>query len=249
LTRREIEEIAGYVEDECKACSGMTTLYIAAEAAVEETLRRIASPVPAQYAEQDGREIIRELQKALFYWMPCIAGEDSPAGQKAAEHSYLLVGLDDNSTECWGDQILHYVGTLNREQEKLGLVLSDAGCTEDDDYLQFIENLAARAASPQATEFKWPPLPALPNQSFYAFDQALFTEHQMQGYANAYGEAVRAAMATATQPAQTQVALTDEQIDMLGFMCATETGPGSYKFSKGALLDFARAILAAQPAQ
>ena len=48
LTRREIEEIAGYVEDECKACSGMTTLYIAAEAAVEETLRRIASPIPAQ---------------------------------------------------------------------------------------------------------------------------------------------------------------------------------------------------------
>jgi hypothetical protein len=104
----------------------------------------------AQPAEQDGREIIRELQKALFYWMPRIAGEDSPAGQKAAEHSYLLVGLDDNSTECWGDQILHYVGTLNREQEKLGLVLSDAGCTEDDDYLQFIENLAARAASTSA---------------------------------------------------------------------------------------------------
>jgi hypothetical protein len=105
----------------------------------------------SQSAEQDNREIIRELQKALFYWMPRIAGEDSPAGQKAAEHSYLLVGLDDNSTECWGDQILHYVSTLNREQEKLGLVLSDAGCTEDDDYLQFIENLAARAASPQST--------------------------------------------------------------------------------------------------
>jgi hypothetical protein len=104
----------------------------------------------SQSAEQDNREIIRELQKALFYWMPRIAGEDSPAGQKAAEHSYLLVGLDDNSTECWGDQILHYVGTLNREQEKLGLVLSDAGCTEDDDYLQFIENLAARATSTQS---------------------------------------------------------------------------------------------------
>jgi hypothetical protein len=59
----------------------------------------------------------------------------------------------------------------------------------------------ARAASPQATAFEWPPLPALPNQGFYAFDQALFTEHQMQGYANAYGEAVRVAMATATQPA------------------------------------------------
>jgi hypothetical protein len=52
LTRAEIEEIAHYVETECKACPGMTTLYIAAEAAVEETLRRLAVP-PAQSAEQD----------------------------------------------------------------------------------------------------------------------------------------------------------------------------------------------------
>ena len=58
--------------------------------------------------------------------------------------------------------------------------------------------------------FEWPPLPALPNQGFYAFDQALFTEHQMQGYANAYGEAVRAA---SPQPVeQTERALTDEQV-------------------------------------
>jgi glutamyl/glutaminyl-tRNA synthetase len=141
LTRREIEEIAGYVEDECKACSGMTTLYIAAEAAVEETLRRIASPVPAQYAEQDERA-------AFDAWCKSI-----PANRSIGPW------------EIWQ---------------------------------------AARAASTQST---------------------------------------------ATQPVQTQVALTDEQIDMLGFMCATETGPGSYKFSKGALLDFARAILAAQPAQ
>jgi hypothetical protein len=70
----------------------------------------------------------------------------------------------------------------------------------------------ARAASPQATAFEWPPLPALPNQGFYAFDQALFTEHQMQGYANAYGEAVRVAMATATQPAQTERAQTERAL-------------------------------------
>jgi len=120
--------------------------------------------------------------------MPRIAGEDSPAGQKAAEHAYLLIGLDDNSTECWGDQILHYVGTLNREQEKLGLVLSDAGCTEDDDYLQFIENLAARAASTQST---------------------------------------------ATQPAQTQLALTDEQVMSVSIINGEVT---DYKYA-GNLLD------------
>jgi hypothetical protein len=111
---------------------------------------------PRVTATNDDRVLIRELQKALFYWMPSIAGPDSPAGIKAAEHSYLLFGLDDNSTECWGDQILQYVGTLNREQERLGIVLSDAGCSEDDDYLGFIENLAARVgpdAKAKAAEF------------------------------------------------------------------------------------------------
>jgi hypothetical protein len=47
LTRHEVEEIAGYVEDECRACSGMTSLYVAAEAAVEETLMRLSLPVPS----------------------------------------------------------------------------------------------------------------------------------------------------------------------------------------------------------
>jgi hypothetical protein len=111
----------------------------------------VAQPSPTAVV-LDERATIRELQKALFYWMPRIAGEDSPAGRKAAEHAYLLVGLDDNSTECWGDQILHYVGTLNREQERLGLVLKDAGCTEDDDYLEFIESLLVRVASLKPVE-------------------------------------------------------------------------------------------------
>ncbi|MFM0435946.1 hypothetical protein PQQ84_05760 [Paraburkholderia strydomiana] len=106
---------------------------------------------PSQSAKvTEDVSLVRELQKALFYWMPGIAGEDSPAGQKAAEHAYLLVGLDDNSTECWGDQILNYIGTLHREQERLGLILSDAGCTDEDDYLEFVESLAARAASTSA---------------------------------------------------------------------------------------------------
>ncbi|WCM21432.1 hypothetical protein NDK50_08270 [Paraburkholderia bryophila] len=49
--------------------------------------------------------------------------------------------------------------------------------------------------APTACEaFKWPPLPALPNQFFYGFDHYLFTQHQMQGYANAYGEILRAAL-------------------------------------------------------
>jgi hypothetical protein len=67
LTRREIEEIAGYVEDECKACSGMTTLYIAAEAAVEETLRRIAAPTaPAQSCGDAEQAAVQQAKTAPF---------------------------------------------------------------------------------------------------------------------------------------------------------------------------------------
>jgi len=52
----------------------------------------------------------------------------------------------------------------------------------------------ACAAQPdERAAFEWPPLPTLPNPSFCDFDRPLFTEHQMQGYANAYGETVRAA--------------------------------------------------------
>lgn len=104
-------------------------------------------------AEQTDREIVRALQKALFYWMPRIAGEDSPAGQKAAEHAYLLIGLDDNLTECWGDQILHYVGIMNRQQEKLELVLRDAGCEDEADHLEFIEKLADCSADADRYRF------------------------------------------------------------------------------------------------
>lgn len=51
LTTQEIEEIAAYVESECKACPGMTTLYIVAETAVLETLHRLSLPRPIEVPE------------------------------------------------------------------------------------------------------------------------------------------------------------------------------------------------------
>lgn len=119
---------------------------------------------------------------------------------------------------------------------------------------------AARAASPKATVFEWPPLPTLPNQSFYAFDRALFTDHQMQGYANAYGEAVRAGMATAVQT-QALRTLTDAEIIALNegevFFSETPTkfpkaGHGTqYHAGAPGVLKFARSViaLAARPAE
>lgn len=112
----------------------------------------------------------------------------------------------------------------------------------------------ALSAVPRAAAFEWPPLPELPKQSFYAFDRALFTDHQMQGYANAYGEAVRAAMAKAKQRAQTSRTLTDAEIIALNegevFFSETPTkfpraGHGTqYHCGAPGLIKFARALIA-----
>jgi hypothetical protein len=102
----------------------------------------------AQGAETVAEDVslVRELQKALFYWMPSIAGEDSPAGQKAAEHAYLLVGLNDNSLDCYGDQARASLGIANRELERIGIACSDAGCPDEMEVADFIDDLYARAA-------------------------------------------------------------------------------------------------------
>jgi hypothetical protein len=61
--------------------------------------------------------------------------------------------------------------------------------------------------------FEWPPLPAFP-KPFLDSDKSgsVFTEHQMQGYANAYGEVVRAA---SPQPVEQTRALTALDADMV----------------------------------
>ncbi|CAN0620291.1 protein of unknown function [Burkholderia multivorans] len=72
------------------------------------------------------------------------------------------------------------------------------------------EGWQARAAAAQTVAngdarpaFEWPPLPVFPESFAHVAGHAYFTEHQMQGYANAYGEAVRkaAVQAGATEPA------------------------------------------------
>ncbi|WP_070108637.1 hypothetical protein [Burkholderia plantarii] len=65
----------------------------------------------------------------------------------------------------------------------------------------------ARAAVSPATAderaaFAWPPLPPFPESFAHVAGHAYFTEHQMQGYANAYGKAVRASQAAAPAEAR-----------------------------------------------
>lgn len=70
------------------------------------------------------------------------------------------------------------------------------GSLSPDDAAKIVRDKIDRASARAASPFSWPPLPDLP-KPFIASSScgAIFTEHQMQGYANAYGEAVRVALA------------------------------------------------------
>ncbi|MGS1060573.1 hypothetical protein [Burkholderia glumae] len=50
----------------------------------------------------------------------------------------------------------------------------------------------------QKSDFEWPALPDFPESFAHIAGHAYFTEHQMQGYANAYGKEVRRVLATAS---------------------------------------------------
>lgn len=82
-------------------------------------------------AQQSDAELIQKLQKALFYWMPSIAGQGHPYGERAAEDSELLFGLDDDSTECAGDRLWQYIGDVNRANERILDACREIGCPDD----------------------------------------------------------------------------------------------------------------------
>jgi len=65
---------------------------------------------------QSERDHITRLQVALAFWMPSIAGEDSPDGARAAQDAMLLYGLDkDEEPDRYG----------NRARDQLATVLAD----------------------------------------------------------------------------------------------------------------------------
>ncbi|WP_438391137.1 hypothetical protein [Caballeronia sp. DA-9] len=53
----------------------------------------------------EAKKHIADLQKALFYWMPSIAGQPNPDGERAANDAYLLFGWAAGDEEnCYGDR-------------------------------------------------------------------------------------------------------------------------------------------------
>lgn len=63
-------------------------------------------------------EEIERLQRALWYWMPAIAGDGTPEGERAAEDGALLIGAGvDGNAPCWGDDILQALADVEGERD------------------------------------------------------------------------------------------------------------------------------------
>ena len=65
------------------------------------------------------QNLIRELQEALFFWMPSIAGQDGPDGERAENDSMLLMGWNGgNETGCYGDRMLATIDALKKARNE-----------------------------------------------------------------------------------------------------------------------------------
>ncbi|MFP3652252.1 MULTISPECIES: DUF551 domain-containing protein [Burkholderia] len=100
---------------------------------------------------------------------------------------------------------------------------------------------AASAPADERAAFEWPMLPLLPEAVITtAGGEAVFTAHQMQGYANAYGEMVRARAASASEPRVEEWMMVSDRLPPLGrdVLVAVEFfGPGDWRIKVGALND------------
>lgn len=80
--------------------------YQAGRAALQSQDEDIFSPTSLTGLSKD--ELIRQLQWALNYWMPNIADDGTPDGERAAREAYLLLGMqapvgrkEENTPTYW----------------------------------------------------------------------------------------------------------------------------------------------------
>ena len=93
------EELAQFREDRTvlvDVCKEWQDRAERAEGQVERLLLDSEAAHANLTALRDDR---RKLQKALAFWMPCIASEDTPAGRRVAEEAFLLVGIPTEDDE------------------------------------------------------------------------------------------------------------------------------------------------------
>ncbi|MBN3776623.1 hypothetical protein G3O06_03460 [Burkholderia sp. Ac-20345] len=104
-------------------------------------------PDPSAPGPADDRDTrIRELQRALAYWMPSTATQSHPYARNANEHAALLTGFDEQLLERAGDRLLEYVGRCNQANERMLDAAADAGCPEGMDAADWIASLGVELA-------------------------------------------------------------------------------------------------------
>ncbi|AKM45387.1 hypothetical protein NL30_36740 [Burkholderia contaminans] len=89
--------------------------------------------------DRDAR--IRQLQRALAYWMPSTIKDSHPYARRAREHAELLIGFDEQTHERAGDRILEYVERCNQTNERMLDALADAGCPEEIEATEWIARM------------------------------------------------------------------------------------------------------------
>ncbi|WP_175958008.1 hypothetical protein [Burkholderia sp. BCC0405] len=89
--------------------------------------------------DRDAR--IRQLQRALAYWMPSTTKDSHPYAHRAREHAALLIGLDEQMHERAGDRLLEYVERCNQTNERMLDALADASCPEEMDATEWIAQM------------------------------------------------------------------------------------------------------------
>lgn len=145
MTTITLEEIADGLRSQLKtACQAARQ-----EAAVaDKALRELAAAQEARQAAEDQvermlldseaahanltalRDDRRKLQKALAFWMPCIAGEETPAGQRVAAEAHLLVGMpvedDEPNAQELGWIVMDSEAKLLREERAEAEALAES---------------------------------------------------------------------------------------------------------------------------
>lgn len=126
------------------------------------------------------------------FTMACFKAADVPVGTKLYAHPIASAESDKQEALGYTSQQM-----LNGISDRWPVIVYK---TADKEYS--VPVYAHPIASADANhEFEWPKLPRLPDPMMYSPQNGLpmFSGHQMQGYANAYGEAVRIAANRASE--------------------------------------------------
>nr|WP_023596477.1 hypothetical protein [Pandoraea pnomenusa] len=134
------------------------------------------------------RRALEQALMALTGYLPAHRNAVTDAAIEAARAALMSPAKVGTVAQVTPEEQAEINAALDRDDE---IACSSCGLT----MAQSRDLAAAKAAGDEREAFKWPPMPAFPQALLGSKEGGyLFTEHQMQGYANAYGEIVRATL-------------------------------------------------------